>query len=211
MTDHASQSTSVELRPGEFLAGWDPATSRLFLPVLPESRVGMFVAVRISIRGTGIAATVTGTVVAVRRLGGRTLVPGVSLALEGGRASAANYLALVARGTPVDFNERDPRYAVERRLALTRGKNRFEATTINVSQGGCCVAWPGAAPAIGEAVRIRPGRAFLGPTIGATVCWAGGSRDPAVRAGLRVHAIGRAARTWQSIVEQSARAGAPVL
>lgn len=200
---------TVEPAASEFLDGWDPEASRLFVPALADSRAGALAAVRIAIRGTGIAATVMGTVVAVRRAGSRTLAPGVFLTLQGAGASAAVYLAHVARGRPVDFNEREPRYAFERRITITRGAaGRFESTTVNVSESGCGVRWVGPAPAVGETLRLRAGPALLGPALDATVCWVGRPGAPD-SAGLRLHPAGRGARMWRSLVEEAARSGAP--
>ncbi len=202
---------TVEPAPAEFLHGWDPEASRLFVPALSDSRAGALAAVRIVIGGTGIGATVTGTVVAVRRAGSRALAPGVFLALQGAGAAAAAYLARVAQGRPVDFNEREPRYGFECRLTIARATaGRFESTTLNVSESGCCVRWSGQAPAVGETLRIRPRPAVLGAGLDATVCWVGGPGGLATSVGLRLQAAGRAGKTWRSLVEDAARSGAPV-
>ncbi len=207
----APVAVTVEPAPSEFLGGWDPEAQRLFVPALADSRAGAAAAVRIVIRGTGIGATVSGTVVAVRRAGTRRLAPGVFLALQGDGVAAATYLARVARGQPVDFNEREPRYALARRLTITDGAGgRFESTTVNVSESGCCVLWSGPAPAVGERVRLRPGPALLGPVLEATVCWVGGPGRLADSAGLRLDPAGRAGRRWRSLVEDAARSGAPL-
>ena len=141
----------VEVPAEEFLAGWDVAASRLFVSAaaLLDARAGMTAAVRIGIRRTGIAATVLGTVMAVRRAGSRALPAGVSLALDGNGAAAARYLALVAQGRPVDFNDREPRYAVERPVVIAPEDARaFASPTVNVSESGCCVRWTGPAPRV---------------------------------------------------------------
>jgi hypothetical protein len=207
----APMAATVEPAPGEYLDGWDPEASKLFVPALSDARAGALAAVRIAIRGTGIAATVTGTVVAVRRAGSRALAPGVFLALQGDGAAAARYLARVARGRPVDFNEREPRYAFECRITITHpAAGRFESTTVNVSESGCCVRWDGPHPAVGETVRLRSGLAVLGPVLDATVCWFGGPGALADSAGLRLHPTGRAGRLWRSLVEEAVRSGAPL-
>lgn len=200
---------AVEPAAREFLDGWDAGASTLFVPALADSRAGAQAAVRVTIRGTGIAATVTGTVVAVRRAGSRALAPGVVLALDGAGPWAARYLAEVARGRPVDFNEREPRYAFEWPLTITReASGRFESTTVNVSESGCCVRWSGPAPAVGETVRLRSGPSLLGATLEATVCWVGGPGAPD-SAGLRLRTAGRGGKAWRSLVEEAARSGAP--
>ena len=205
---------TVEVPAEEFLAGWDAATSRLFVSAaaLLDARAGATAAVRIAIRRTGIAATVVGTVMAVRRAGSRALPAGVSLALDGNGAAAARYLALVAQGRPVDFNDREPRYAVERPVVIAPADSRaFASTTVNVSESGCCVRWSGPPPRVGETVRIRSGRFLLAAVAGATVCWARSAAGAGTTAGLRLAAVGRAARTWRSLVAHAAQSGAPVL
>ncbi len=214
MREGSPLAATVELRGQDFLVGWDAAASRLFVSsaALVEGRAGALAAVRIGIRGTGIAATVMGTVVAVRRAGTPSLPAGVSLALDPRGASAARYLALVSQGRPVEFNEREPRYALERPVTVApEGADRFESNTVNVSASGCCVRWPGPAPGVGDTLRIRPGRTFLAPAAWATVCWAARAADQGGTAGLRLDVAGRAARTWRSLVEQAARSGAPLI
>jgi hypothetical protein len=104
--------TALELWPDEFLSGWEPPASRLFLRELADAPLAAKIAIRITIRGTGIGATVAGSVVAARRGTSPSLPAGGYLALSRRAASVARYLEQVALGLPVDYNERDPRYAV---------------------------------------------------------------------------------------------------
>lgn len=204
-------SAAVEPAPGAYLEGWDPEAARLFVPALADCRAGAVAAVRITVRGTGIAATVTGTVSAVRRSGSAALAPGVFLSLDGGGAAAATFLARVARGLPVEFNDREPRYAFESRLTIgRRAGGRFESTTVNVSDSGCCVRWSGPPPEVEETLWIRSGPAVLGSTLDATVRWVGGPGVLAGAAGLRLRLAGRSWRTWRALVEAAARSGAPL-
>ncbi len=203
-------ATILNLWPEEYLEGWDPRATRLFLPALAETPLGTHAAVRITIRGTGIAATVTGPIVAARRIGSSALVPGVVLGVEGRGAAAAAYLERVARGQPVDWNERDPRYAVAWRLLITGDRGRFWATTIDVSREGCSLTWPGPTLSVGEEIRIRT-RALLAPNLTASVCWAGEPERAARSAGLRLLVDGRAGRRWRSAVEHAALSGAPLV
>lgn len=203
-------ASTMQLWPEEYIDGWDPGTSRLFLPTMAETPLGTFASIRITIRGTGIGATVTGPVVAARRIGGSALVPGVFLGLEGRAASAADYLERVARGQPVSFHERDPRYAVAWRLALSSERGRFWATTVNVSGEGCLVTWPGPALSVGEAIGVRI-KALFAPTLRAAVCWSDGADAMARTAGLRLTVLGRAGRKWRSAVEKAADDGAQLV
>ncbi len=124
---NAGVPTALELEPEEYLSGWDPQTARLFLPALARARLGARVTIRITIRRTGIGATVSGPVIAVRHAPGPGLPAGGHLALAGRTAGPANYLARVASGLPVDFNERDPRFAVAWGLTLSGAAGNVRA------------------------------------------------------------------------------------
>lgn len=202
-------SVSVNLEPSQFLAGWRPESGAIFLPTLSEARVGDEVAARIGVLGQTIRATVFGKVALVRRVGRPSLPPGVELSLDRASIPAARFLATAARGEPVSFRERAPRFAAERTLkvALSTGES-FEATTINLSEGGCSMRWPGTLPQVGDVVVLELGKGLFSPRARAVVCWnaLGGVADRSV--GLRIVLRGRGARAWKSIVTQLARSGA---
>ena len=201
------QSVAVNLEPAQFLSGWRQETGSLFLPTLSESRVGQEVAVRIGIFGQTIRATLFGKVSVVRRIGRPSLPPGVELALDKTSLPAAHFLAMAARGEPVTFRERAPRYAAERALTMVRpGGDVVTATTINVSDGGCSVAWPGELPPVGEVLALRLSGSLFRVVARAVVCW---NADGTPRsAGLRVISEGRAGRAWGKIVAEVAASGA---
>jgi hypothetical protein len=203
------QSIALNLEPAQFLSGWRAESGSLFLPALSDSRVGDEVAVRLGIYGQTIRATVFGKVALVRRVGRPSLPPGVELSLDRASIPAARFLATAARGEPVSFRERAPRFAAERTLkvGLSTGES-FEATTINLSEGGCSMRWPGTLPQVGDVVVLELGRGLFSPRARAVVCWnaLGGVADRSV--GLRIVLRGRGARAWKSIVTQLARSGA---
>lgn len=198
----------MNLEPAQFLAGWRPEGAALFLPTLSDARVGDEVAVRVGIFGQTIRATVYGKVAAVRRVGRPALPPGVDLSLDPASVAAAGFLAMAARGHAVSFRDRAPRFAVERRLALSRGGASVAVTTLNVSDGGCSVRWSGELPAVGDVVSLKVGQGLFAPAVRAVVCWTqpGGAIERSV--GLRVVAEGRGARAWRALVEAVARSGA---
>ncbi len=202
------QSVAINLEPSQFLMGWRAEAGALFLPTLSESRVGEEVAVRIGIYGQTIRATVFGKVALVRRVGRPSLLPGVELSLDQGSVPAARFLAMAARGEPVSFRERVPRFAVERRLVAFRQGEEVATTTINVSEGGCALEWPGELPPVGELVLVKIGEGLFAPSARAVVCWnnLGGPLEHAV--GLRLILEGRAGRAWKSFVAEVARSGA---
>lgn len=198
-------TASLLVEPAQYLAGWRPDAGALFLPALSTRRVGDEVAVRVGVAGQSIAATVFGVVSLVRRVGRPSLPPGIELKLDRVSVPAAIFLATAARGEPVTFRERAPRYVVARVLRISHVRREREVLTRNVSQGGCAVEWLGAPPPAGEVLAVRFGRGLFGSTARAVVCWRSADERPAI--GLRVVADGRAARSWQRIVSSAARAG----
>ncbi len=202
------QSVSVNLEPGQYLSGWRAETETLFLPTLSDARVGEEAAVRIGIFGQTIRATVFGKVSLVRRVGRPSLPPGVELSLDRASVPAARFLAMAARGEPVTFRERAPRYVHERALPITAGGAVVQATTLNVSEGGCSLAWPGELPQAGELVTLKLSGSLFAPTTRAVVCWntLGGPVEKSV--GLRVVAKGWGGRAWRDFVSSVARSGA---
>lgn len=201
-------SVSVNLEPAQYLAGWRPEAGHLFLPALSESRVGDEVAVRVGIYGQTIRATIFGKVSLVRRMGRPALPPGVELSLDRASLAAAGFLAMAARGEQLSFRERAPRFAAERRVEVEHAGSRFAAITLNLSEGGCSMRWPGQLPLVGDVVLVRLGGGLFAPTARAVVCWnqPGGSVERS--AGLRLVSEGRGGRAWRSLVAEIQRSGA---
>jgi hypothetical protein len=202
-------SVSVNLEPNQFLAGWRADAGALFLPALSDSRIGDVVAVRLGIYGKTIRATVLGKVSSVRRVGRPTLPPGIEITLDRASLPAAHFLAMAARGEQVAFRDRAARFSAERRFVLVHQGSPVDATTLNLSEGGLALRWPGPLPAVGDLVGIRLGQGlFFPPVARAVVCWTqpGGSVERSV--GLRVIPEGRAVRAWRSLVAEIARSGA---
>ncbi len=200
-------SVALNLEAAQYLAGWRPEGGSLFLPALSDSRVGDEVAVRVGIYGQSIRATLFGKVSLVRRVGRPALPPGVELALDKASLSAAGFLASAARGEPVSFRERAPRFAAERPVEVEHGGARFATTTLNVSDGGCALRWPGQLPLVGDVVGLRFSSGLFAPTARAVVCWnqPGGEAERSV--GLRIVSEGRAARAWRAVVAEAQRDG----
>lgn len=201
-------SVAINLEPGQFLAGWQEGDGELFLPALSEARVGDEVAVRVGIFGKTIRATLFGKVSLVRRVGRPTLPPGAELAIATSSLPAARFLAAAARGEPVSYRERAPRYVVERRLLATREREELEVHTVNVSEGGCALSWTGAAPMVGEVVSLRLGDGIFASTVRAVVCWSAADGAAARALGLRAITEGRSARAWRAFATEAARGAA---
>jgi hypothetical protein len=202
-------SVALNLEAGQFIAGWRPDVGALFLPTLSEARVGDAVAVRVGIFGKTIRATLLGSVALVRRVGRPSLPPGVELTLDKASLAAASFLAAAARGEKVSFRERAPRYLVALPLRVFRDGQEMATRSVNVSEGGCAVAWSGRLPMVGEVLDLKVGTGVLTPRVRAVVCWnaLGGEGERA--AGLRVVATGRGARAWKRLAADAARSGAP--
>lgn len=201
-------SVAVNVDGAQYLAGYRPEAATLFLPALSESRVGDVVAVRVGIYGQAIRATLFGKVSLVRRVGRPALPPGAEIHLERNSRAAAGFLAMAARGEPVTFQERLPRFAHERPLPVEHGGAWREVTTINVSEGGASVRWPGQLPLVGDVVSIRIGDGFFAKTALAIVCWnhPGGPVERSV--GLKLVSEGRPARAWRALVQKVVKSGA---
>jgi hypothetical protein len=200
-------SVAVNLEPSQFLAGWRPESSALFLPILSEARVGEEVAARVGVLGQTIRATIFGRISGVRRVGRPTLPPGIELKLDASSIPAAGFLAMAARGEPVNFRERAPRFTAERPLLLVRGGATLKVTTQNVADGGCSVHWPAEAPAVGEVIPVRLGSGLFVPRAEAVICWIQAA-EGGKTVGLRIHAEGRAGKAWKALVAEVARSGA---
>lgn len=200
-------SVAVNLEAAQYLAGWRPEAASLFLPTLSESRVGDPVAVRVGIYGQTIRATLFGKVALVRRIGRPALPPGVELNLDRDSVAAAGFLALAARGQPVSFRERAPRFSAERRLLVEHAGRAFESGTLNVSEGGCALRWPGPLPLVGDLVSLKLGAGLFAPSARAIACWTQpGGAERSV--GVRIIVDGRAGRAWRALVAAVARSGA---
>jgi hypothetical protein len=200
-------SVSVNLEPSQFLAGWRPESGAIFLPTLSEARVGDEVAARIGVLGQTIRATVFGRIAGVRRVGRPSLPPGIDLRLDPGSIPAAGFLAMAARGEPVNFKERPPRFSAERVIHLVQGPRLLPVTTVNVGDGGCSLRWPGDLPPVGEVVLVRLSAGFFAPRAEAVVCWTQETVEAERSIGVRLHAEGRASRHWKSLVADVARSG----
>ena len=202
------RSVALNLEAGQYLAGWRPDASALFLPALSDSRVGDEVAVRIGIFGQSIRATVFGSIGLVRRMGRPSLPPGVELSLDKMSVPAARFLAAAAKGEKLTFRERAPRYVIGRRLIVSRDGSELQAQTLNVSEDGCALLWTGPLPMVGELVGLKLGDGFFAASGRAVVCWnaIGGAVPRAV--GVRIEPGGRASKAWRAIAAEAARAGA---
>lgn len=207
-TGEPVHSVSVNFDAAQFIAAWREKSGTIFLPTLSETRVGDQVAVRVGIYGHAIRATLFGKVALMRRVGRPALPPGVELQLEKNSLAAAGFLAAAARGEPVSFQERAPRYVLDRTFVIERAGRPIEVRTLNVSLGGLAVRWPGPLPLVGDDLVLRLKEGFFARSLEAIVCWNQPGADGDRTVGLKVRLDGGAGRAWRKLVEGVAKSGA---
>jgi hypothetical protein len=195
---------SFQLRPAEMIAAWRPLTERLQLRWRAAPRPGERVALRIEITGSPVAARVVGTVLGLRP---EEEHHGLELAPDAGSLGAIGMLLAAARGEPVRFSRRPPRYLVQLPVAVSfRDAPGIRATTESVSEGGCALAWSGQPPTVGRVVRVRlDGGPAVAENQGA-ICWSAPASASSL-AGVQF-AGSRAPPAWSALVAAVARSGA---
>ena len=215
------QSVALTLRAEGFLAGWRPEDGSLFLPALSDSKLGDEVAARVGILGKPFRATLFGSVSMIRRVGRPSLLPGIVLSLDRSSLPAVRFLASAAKGDKVLFRERAPRYEKEAPLLISWGAAAREATTLNVSEGGCALSWAGPAPEVRDVIVLKLGDGFFGAhQVRAAVCWKGHDEGaPRSVFGVRVLTVHReksgrwkhVGDRWKKLAAEAARAGAVMI
>ena len=189
----------VRLSSPEWIGAWKPQAGRLTVKAPSPPRLNDKVAVRVQLAKPSVRATVVGTVVSFHR---QDAYHHVELAVQAESLDAANMLLAAAKGEPVSFRERPPRYLVQLPVLTSMGGASFYLTTSSVSSNGCSLRWPGSLPKLGEVVNLR----FSGTRsidIRGVVRW----KKPATSmVGLRFDAP---ADAWQSFLQQVMRSGAP--
>jgi hypothetical protein len=194
------------LEPAQMLSAWEPRTQRLRLPGPIARRPGTRAELRIEIAGIQVLASVAGTVTAVHH--GEDEDDGFELAPDAESLRAVGMLVAAAKGEPVKFARRPPRYVV--RLPATVSfpdSRRVLATTESVSEGGCGLAWSGRPPEVGQALRVRlEGGPRPAENLG-TVCWSSVAPHATLTGVQFVGA--HAPQAWLALVATLARGGAP--
>ena len=202
-------TVAVTVDPVQFLSGWRAERGTLFLAAVSEGRVGEHVAASVGLLGQAIRATVYGSIALVRRVGRPSLPPGVELRLDGRSLPAAHFLALAARGEPISWREREPRWLVDREVrALPEGGTERPVKLVNVSTSGGAVTWNASLPPVGKVVTFRLADGFLAPSVRAVVCWTSPLTSIHRDVGLRLAAEGRGARAWAAMADAARKGGA---
>ena len=200
--------TEVVVLPADrYLAGWNAAEGQLFVPAFSHTRVGDEVALRVGLEGGPFRVTVLGKVTLVRRVGRPMLPPGAALALDPESRSAAGWLASAARGTPVSFQERPARFASTHRLEALRQERVLPVHTLNVSEDGAALRWPGPAPEAGDPIRLRLREGLLRVAPDAVVAWVVPAAEEPARVGVRVVMRGLGGWAWARLAREAAAEG----
>ncbi len=195
----------VPLSPDEFVAAWRPESRRLLLPMQVPPKLQQRVAARLTLLGPGVAATITGRVVSASRHGA---LHRVELAPDDARVAAVERLVAVARGEPVRYQKRMPRFLATVPVVIYGPAGPTFMTTFSVSENGCGVAWSGPVPVpqVGAPIDVRLGAGTKAAAFRSVVCWtaqAGRSATVGVRflAGAKV--------AWTMLLGDVKRSGAP--
>jgi hypothetical protein len=159
----------IPLRPEELVGAWRPDSRCLVLPTREPLRLQQRVAARITAVGLGVAATITGRVASASRHGDRYRI---ELVPDETRVRAMERLLAVARGEPVDYRTRAPRFLATMPAVVHRppGGPTY-MTTFSVSENGCGLAWSGPAPAVGAPLDVRLGAGSRAVSFRSVVCW----------------------------------------
>jgi PilZ domain-containing protein len=192
----------VRLEPAQWLVAWKPDARRVVLEAPAATRLKDRVAVRVRLTHPAVSATLIGTVVSTERQARNSRV---EVAVEADSLDAAHMLLAAAKGEPMTFQERQPRYLVSLPVLITIGGPSFYGSTVSVSQSGCALRWTGSAPRMGEAVALsfRVSRSI---DMRAVVRW----RKPATATvGLRFAEPVRGAEAWRLLLEGLKKSGAP--
>ena len=203
-TNAAWVRIDVELRPEELIAAWRTDSGRLLLNTPKPLRLQQRVVSRIALLGPGVAGTVAGRVVSSSPVGHAYRV---ELVPDEGRHLALQKLLAIARGEPVDFRNREPRFLASLPAVVQGAGGSSYRTTFSVSAKGCGLAWSGPVPAVGEPLHVRLGAGSRAPTFRGVVCWTAQSgRAPTV--GVRFVEGPRS--VWASMLTDVEGSGAPI-
>ncbi len=194
-------TVDVRFESAEWIAAWKPEAGRLKVTIPSGPRLNDKVAVRVQLVNPSVRATVVGTVVSSHR---QDAYHHVELAVVAESLDAAGMLLAAAKGAPVTFRVRPPRYLVQLPVLTSMGGASLYLTTSSVSSNGCALRWPGlVSPRLGETVNLR----FSGSRsidMQGVVRW----KKPATSmVGLRF--VEATADAWQALLEGVRRSGAP--
>lgn len=194
----------ADLRPHELAAAWRPERGRLVLDVDRPLKLQQRVVSRLTLVGLGVAGTITGRVASSSRHGEGHRVELVPDEL---RVPALQKLAAIARGEPVEYQNREPRFLASLPAVVNGPGGQTYRTTFSISAKGCGLAWSGPVPAVGEPLQVRLGAGSRAASFRGVVCWtAQAGRVPTV--GVRFLEGPRG--VWASMLTDVEGSGAPL-
>lgn len=192
----------VRLEPSEWLGGWKPDAKRVILKLKTAPRFKDKVAVRVQLAKPSVRATLVGTVVSLNH---QDSLHAIELALEPESLDAARMLLSAAKGEPVTFKERAPRFMVKLPVLTPGSEGSFYLTTVSVSASGCSLRWPGSMPSVGQLLDLR----FLGSRpidMRGVVRWRKGASQTV---GVAFMDRTATAEAWKARLEEVKKSGAP--
>jgi len=194
----------VDLRPDELVAAWRPDSGRMLFTVATPLKLQQRVVSRITLIGLGVAGTLTGRVVSSSRAGA---MHRVEVAPDDTRRLAVQKLLSIARGEPVDYQNREPRFLASLPAVVQGPDGDSYRTTFSISAKGCGLAWSGPVPAVGAALAVRLGAGNRAATFRSVVCWtAQHGRAPTVG----VKFVEGPRSVWASMLTDVEGSGAPI-
>jgi hypothetical protein len=194
----------IRLRPDELIGAWRPDSRRLLLNTREPLRLQQRVAARITAVGLGVAATITGRVVSASRHGD---LHRIELVPDEMRLRAVERLLSVARGEPVEYQARAPRFLASMPAVVHGPGGPTYMTTFSVSERGCGLAWTGPVPAVGLLMDVRIGAGNGAATFRSVVCWTAQSGRNAT---VGVRFVAGAMNAWASLLTDARLSGAPL-
>jgi hypothetical protein len=198
-------SVAVRLQPSEWLLAWREDTARLRLSVPSALRLRERVAVRIQLSGHSVSATVLGTVVSVQR---HESDRRVELAPDPESLGAVRLLVAAARGEPVRFLQRTPRYLVTLPAVVSCDGLDLYMTASCISAGGCALRWSGPDPIVGRVLGLRLGAGSRTADLQGVVRWRTRFTS-SWTVGVRFVDGSRARGHWEGFLTEAAKSGAP--
>ncbi len=196
---------AIEIQSDEWLAAWRPATNRLLVKALDAPRLNERMALRVKFRDQFTGATVMGTAVSVEH---QHPPYRIEMAPDAEGMKAVQLLCAVARGEPVRFVLREPRYVVKLPVFVEWNGERMLTNIISISANGCALRWPGSVPALGQRLQLCIGSGSRAYDVRGVVRWL----DPGGgKMGLRIFGVNGARQAWDSLLGEAARTGATVI
>jgi hypothetical protein len=193
----------IPLRPDELVAAWRPDSRRLLLPMRESIRLQQRIAVRITVLGLGVAATINGRVVSASR---HENLHRIELVPDEIHMLAVERLVSIARGEAVRYQARAPRFLAIMPAVVNGPRGPTYMTTFSVSEKGCGLAWSGPVPPVGARMDVRLGAGSRATSFRSVVCWTAQSGRTAT-VGMRFEA--GPASAWVALLGDVKRSGAP--